>query len=127
MRPTKFYQARVNWTLNSGVRAENKGKFGPFAVERTMNYCMSPSLSHKIKEMDIFNVVYHLCDGIEDKNQSTQNSGQPHILSNSHICYVKACVYSKLQPTVRVTESLFYDQYLRSNYPVSAQVSSCTV
>ena len=90
MRPTKCDQAQVNWTLRSGVRAKKEGKFGLFAVTRNLNFCILPSLSHKLKEMNVFNVVYHLCDGIEDKNQSTQNSGYPHILSSSHICNVKA-------------------------------------
>ena len=77
--------------LCSGVRAKNEGQFGLFAVTRNMNFCILPSLSHEIKEKHVFNVVYHLCDSIEDKNQSIQNSGNPHILSNSHdICYVKA-------------------------------------
>ena len=39
--------------------------------------------------MNVFNVVCQLCDGIEDQNQSTQNSSYPHILSHSHICNVK--------------------------------------
>ena len=87
MRPTKCDQAQVNWTLRSGVRAENEGKFGLFAVTRKLNFCILPSLSHKLKEMNVFNVVYHLCDGIEDKNSQLKT----HILSSSHICNVKAC------------------------------------
>ena len=48
--------------------------------------------------------------------------------SHFHICNVKAhgaCVYSMLQPRVRVTESLFFGQYLKSDCPV--QVSFCTL
>ena len=130
MRPTKCDQAQVNWTLRSGVRAKNEGKFELFAVTRKVNFCILPSLSHKLKEISVYNFVCQLCDGIEDKNQSTQNSGYPHFLSHSQICNVKARgarVYSMLQPRVRVTESLFFDQYLRSDCPVSIQVSFCTL
>ena len=61
------------WTLCSGIRAKNEGKFGLIAETRTMNFWILPSISHKLKEMDVFNVVYHLCDGIDDQNQSTLN------------------------------------------------------
>ena len=71
MRPTKWDQAQVNWTLRSGVRAKNEGKFVFFAVTRTIKFCILPSLSHKLKEMNVFIVVDIFCDGIEDKNQST--------------------------------------------------------
>ena len=130
MRPTKCDQAQVNWTLRSGVRAKNEGKFELFAVTRKVNFCILPSLSHKLKEISVYNFVCQLCDGIEDKNQSTQNSGYPHFFSHSQICNVKARgarVYSMLQPRVRVTESLFFDQYLRSDCPVSIQVSFSTL
>ena len=90
MRPTKCDQAQVNWTLRSGVRAKNEGKFELFAVTRKVNFCILPSLSHKLKEISVYNFVCQLCDGIEDKNQSTQNSGYPHFLSHSQICNVKA-------------------------------------
>ena len=42
-----------------------------FAVTRKMNTCILPSLSHKKKEINVFNVVCQLFDGIEDQNQST--------------------------------------------------------
>ena len=35
MRPTKCDQAQVDWTLRSGVRVKNEGKFELFAVTRT--------------------------------------------------------------------------------------------
>ena len=128
MRPTKCDQAQVNWTLRSGVRAKNEASFGVFAVIRTMKFFILPSLPHKLKEMNVLNVVYQLCACIEDKKQSSQNSSYPHILSNSHICNVKAParvahVYSLLQPRVGVTEILF----LRSDCPVSVQVFFCTL
>ena len=66
------------------------------------------------------------CTICEDKDQSTQNSSYLHILSNSHVCNVKACVYSKLQPTVRVTENFFFAQYLSSEYLISVQVKFWT-
>ena len=79
------------------VRVKNEGQFELFAVTRKMNFCTLPSLSHKLKEMNVFNFVCQLCDGIEDKNLSTQNSGYPHILSHSHyICNViahGACIF----------------------------------
>ena len=66
-------------------QSQNDGQFELFAVTRKMNFCILPSLSHKIKEVNVFNVVCYSCDGIEDKNQSTQNTSYPHILSHSHI------------------------------------------
>ena len=42
-----------------------------------------------------------------------------------YVMWKGACIYSKLQPRVRVTESLFFDKYFRSECPVSVQVSSC--
>ena len=38
-----------------------------------------------------------------------------------------ARIYSMLQPWVKVTENLFFDEYLRSDCPVSVQVSCCTL
>ena len=61
MRPTKFDQAQVNWSLRSGVRAKNEGKFELFAVTRKMNFCILPSLSHKIKEINVHNAVCQIC------------------------------------------------------------------
>ena len=99
---------------------------GFFAPRKIMNIC----ISQKIKGMHVFNVEYHMCDGFEDKNQSTQNSGYPHIFSKFRTYNVKArgaCLYSKLQPRVRMTESLFFYQYLRTDCPLSVQVFLCTL
>ena len=116
----------IETILNFEVSAKNEGKFGFFARTKIMNFC----ISQKIKGMHVFNVEYHMCDGFEDKNQSTQNSGYPHIFSKFRTYNVKArgaCLYSKLQPRVRMTESLFFYQYLRSDCPLSVQVSLCTL
>ena len=106
MIPTKCDQAQVDGTLRSGVRVKNEGKFELFAVTRTLKFSTLPSsliISHTNRD-ECFHVVYHLCDGIEDNNQSTQNSSYPYILSNSHI-----------------------EIKLNSEYPISLQVKFRTL